>query len=106
MERIKGKRSTRRAQNTRTVNEASDFLTSSVNDQGQLTNLRDRLLVSNNELRRINDELDALIPAEEMEAEYITIADYDDQACLHFLLAGKSKHFRLLCVKLRALSLL
>lgn len=61
------------------MNEAYAALQTSTNDLAKLTNLRDRLLVGYQELRKINGKFVPLIPAKDMEAEYAAIADHDYQ---------------------------
>lgn len=77
---IKGKRSTRRAQITRIVNEASATLQSSTYDSVKHTILPDRLLTSNEDLRKTNEELHPLVPVDNIESWFASIAQYGDEA--------------------------
>nr|XP_037291926.1 uncharacterized protein LOC119187905 [Rhipicephalus microplus] len=62
MDRLKTKRSARRAQNTKLLQEVRSLLT------------------SNNELSKINDALEEHVADEELEAEYFAAAEYKDEA--------------------------
>lgn len=85
MERVKARRSTCHAQNLKIIDEASASLQSSNNDLSKFISIRDRLLTSNNELRRINNKIDPLIPADELKGGYTMAAEYGDQAVVMLL---------------------
>ncbi|XP_037504863.1 uncharacterized protein LOC119379630 [Rhipicephalus sanguineus] len=62
------------------MNEATTLLESDCNDRTALSKVIDKLIASRDELRKINAELDEVIPVEELEREYESAANYDDQA--------------------------
>ncbi|KAG0409986.1 hypothetical protein HPB47_012911, partial [Ixodes persulcatus] len=62
MERLKTKRTTRRAQNTRLINEASALLQNQDSTISQITTVAERLRANNDELRRLNEEFEGHIP--------------------------------------------
>ncbi|KAH7978782.1 hypothetical protein HPB49_006739 [Dermacentor silvarum] len=80
MDRLKTKRSARRAQNTKILQEARLLLTDPTVDKPKLSGIFDRLYASNNELSKLNDALEEHIADDELEAEYVTAAEYNDQA--------------------------
>ncbi|XP_040065111.1 uncharacterized protein LOC120838993 [Ixodes scapularis] len=80
MDRLKAKRSARRAQNTRLINDADTILNDPQTDLGRLHAVKDRLSASNIELDRINEELEPLLPTTELENEYASVAEYQDHA--------------------------
>lgn len=61
------------------IKDANTRLQHSNNDLSKFTSVRDRLLMSNDELRRINVETDPMIPADAVEEEFATAAEYNDQ---------------------------
>lgn len=80
MDRLKTKRAARRAQNTKLIQEARSLLTDPTADNPKLTGIYDRLSASNSELSKINDALEEHLADEELEAEYVAAAEYNDQA--------------------------
>ncbi|KAG0427727.1 hypothetical protein HPB47_025252, partial [Ixodes persulcatus] len=62
MERLKTKRTTRRPQNTRLINEASALLQNQDSTISQITTVAERLRANNDELRRLNEEFEGHIP--------------------------------------------
>ncbi|KAM7312621.1 uncharacterized protein ISCGN_009526 [Ixodes scapularis] len=80
MDRLKAKRSARRAQNTRLINDADTILNDPQTDLGRLHAVKNRLSASNIELDRINEELEPLLPTTELENEYASVAEYQDHA--------------------------
>ncbi|KAL1486658.1 hypothetical protein MTO96_046855, partial [Rhipicephalus appendiculatus] len=80
MDRLKTKRAARRAQSTRVINEATTLLQSDCNDRTTINKVIDKLVASRDKLRKINAELEDVIPVEELETEYVSAAHYEDQA--------------------------
>ncbi|XP_042150249.1 uncharacterized protein LOC121838218 [Ixodes scapularis] len=78
MERLKVRRASRRAQNTRLVNEVRASLTSPQPDVEALSVLYQRLKLSNTELVKLNEELEPLVPAEELSVECDAVMEYED----------------------------
>ncbi|KAH6937315.1 hypothetical protein HPB50_026727 [Hyalomma asiaticum] len=76
---MKAKRAARRTQSTRIINEATTLLESSCNDRTAITKVLDKLEVSRDELRKINAELEDVIPVENLERECESAANFDDQ---------------------------
>ncbi|XP_037558312.1 uncharacterized protein LOC119435583 [Dermacentor silvarum] len=79
MGRLKAKRSARRTQSTKIINEATTLLESGCNDRTAFSKVKDKLVASHDELRKINAELEDVIPVEDLEREYESAAHYDDQ---------------------------
>lgn len=77
---MKAKRSARRAQNTRLINDADTILNDPQTDLGRLHAVKDRLSASNIELHRINEDLEPLLPTTELKNEYALVAEYQDHA--------------------------
>ncbi|XP_037515027.1 neprilysin-1 [Rhipicephalus sanguineus] len=77
MDRLKQKRSSARAQNTKIINEATAILESDSVDRATIIALKERLTSSNEKLKKISDEMEDHIPTEELASEYA--ADYEDQ---------------------------
>ncbi|KAH7945148.1 hypothetical protein HPB49_007178 [Dermacentor silvarum] len=61
------------------MNEATKLLESDCNDRTAFGKLLDELAASPEELRKINAELEGVIPVEDLEREYASAAHYDDQ---------------------------
>ncbi|KAH7974168.1 hypothetical protein HPB49_010891 [Dermacentor silvarum] len=80
MDRLKTKRSARRAQNTKILQEAWLLLTDITMDKSKHSGIFDRLSASNNERSKLNDAHEEHIADDELEAEYVTAAEYTDQA--------------------------
>ncbi|KAH8024860.1 hypothetical protein HPB51_001891 [Rhipicephalus microplus] len=80
MNRLKTKRSARQAQNTKLLQEARSLLSDPTAGKPKLTGIYDRLSASNNELSKINDALEEHVAIEELEAEYVAAAEYNDEA--------------------------
>ncbi|KAH7974693.1 hypothetical protein HPB49_018167 [Dermacentor silvarum] len=79
MDCLKIKRLARRAQNTTILQEARLLLTDPTVDKPKLS-LQVYLSASNNELSKLNDALEEHIADDELEAAYVTTAEYNDQA--------------------------
>ncbi|XP_040066946.1 uncharacterized protein LOC120840458 [Ixodes scapularis] len=79
MDRLKTKRRVRRSQNTKIITDIMTALQSTTLDINSLKNLRDRLIASNEELRKVNEEIEPLITDADLEADYVAVADYEDQ---------------------------
>ncbi|XP_037518346.1 uncharacterized protein LOC119395132 [Rhipicephalus sanguineus] len=62
------------------MNEATTLLESDCNDRTALSKVIDKLVASRDELRKINADIEEVIPVEELEKEYESAANYDDQA--------------------------
>ncbi|KAH8035916.1 hypothetical protein HPB51_011014 [Rhipicephalus microplus] len=80
MDRLKTKRSARRAQNTKILQEAMSLLSYPTADKLKLTGIYDRLSANNNELSKINHALEEHITDKELKAEYVAAAEYNDKA--------------------------
>ncbi|KAM7312688.1 uncharacterized protein ISCGN_009593 [Ixodes scapularis] len=80
MERLKTKRTTRRAQNTRLDNEASALLQNQDSTISQITTVAERLRPNNDELRRLNEEFEGHIPDGSFETEFQAVVQYEDEA--------------------------
>ncbi|XP_075723992.1 uncharacterized protein LOC142766061 [Rhipicephalus microplus] len=80
MDRFKTKRSARRAQNTKLLQEAKSLLSDPTTDKPKLTGIYDRFSASINELSKINDALEEHVADEELEAKYVAAAEYNDEA--------------------------
>ncbi|KAH6920911.1 hypothetical protein HPB50_028098 [Hyalomma asiaticum] len=80
MDRLKQKRSSARAQNTKIINEATGILQSDSADRATLITLKERLTSSNDKLKKISEEMEDHIPTDEHASEYAAAADYEDQA--------------------------
>ncbi|XP_049519544.1 uncharacterized protein LOC119446773 [Dermacentor silvarum] len=79
MDRLKAKRSARRTQSTKIINEATTLLQSDCNDRTAFRKVIDKLVASRDELQKINAELEDVIPVDDLEREYESAAHYDDQ---------------------------
>ncbi|KAH6924813.1 hypothetical protein HPB50_025540 [Hyalomma asiaticum] len=80
MDRLKQKRSSARAQNTKIINEATAMLQSDSADIATLIALKERLTSSNDKLKQISEEIEDHIPKDDLASEYAAAADYEDQA--------------------------
>lgn len=80
MEKLKAKRTSRRSLNSRIINEASALLRSDSATHEQLDSIYERLKANNDELNKINVELESLIADEDFQAEYETVLEYEDNA--------------------------
>ncbi|XP_037557798.1 uncharacterized protein LOC119439930 [Dermacentor silvarum] len=80
MEKLKAKRTSRRSLNSRIINEASVLFRSDSATHEQLDSIYERLKANNDELNKINVELESLITDEEFQAEYETVLEYEDKA--------------------------
>lgn len=80
MDRLKPKRTARRALLTKLVNEAKAALQSTPPDLVSLQSVLQRLTTCEAELRAINTEMEPLIPTELLEAELETVLQYEDEA--------------------------
>ncbi|KAH7941259.1 hypothetical protein HPB49_011354 [Dermacentor silvarum] len=79
MDRLKAKCVARRTQSTKIINEATTLLKSGCNDRTAFSKVIDKLVASCDELRKINAELEDMIPVEDLEREHESAAHYDDQ---------------------------
>ncbi|XP_064462610.1 uncharacterized protein LOC135373316 [Ornithodoros turicata] len=79
MDRLKTNRSVRRTKNTKLVNEVCSLLQQPDVTVNALHSLRDRLIASNGELKQLNVQIDPLVADEDLEAEYSTVGDYEDE---------------------------
>ncbi|KAH6924052.1 hypothetical protein HPB50_010845 [Hyalomma asiaticum] len=73
-------RTSRRSVNTRLINEARALLSDETATADQLNTLYGRLKVNNDELNKINEELESYIADEEFVLEYNTVVEYEDSA--------------------------
>ncbi|XP_037515172.1 uncharacterized protein LOC119391568 [Rhipicephalus sanguineus] len=80
MDRLKGKRSARRAQNTKIIQEARLLLDSADVEIAKLSAVKERLAASNDQLSQIDELYEQYIPTENIEQEYTAIAEYQDEA--------------------------
>ncbi|XP_037508939.1 uncharacterized protein LOC119385602 [Rhipicephalus sanguineus] len=80
MDKLKMKRTTRRAQNTKLIQEASVLLENDDATVRQIDSIYERLKSNNEELKKINDEMESHISEEAFEAEYATVIEYEDNA--------------------------
>lgn len=78
MNRLKEKRTARRQQNTRLINEARSVLDTA--DIGTLASLRERLQANNDELEKLNVLFEEHIKDEEFTAEMEAVLKYEDAA--------------------------
>lgn len=78
MHKLKEKRTARRQQNTRIINEARTALDTA--DVETLGSLIERLQSNNDELSKLNAELEDAIPDEEFAAEFEAMMRYEDAA--------------------------
>lgn len=78
MEKIQAKRAVRRLQNTVVINEAITALETA--DAEELAAILHRLEISNGELRKLNEEMEARIAADAFEHEYTEVTQYNDRA--------------------------
>ncbi|XP_040076990.1 uncharacterized protein LOC120848986 [Ixodes scapularis] len=79
MNRLKKKRAVRRSRNIKLVNEIRPALESDPMDSKTLESLRNRLLASNEELRKVTEEIEPLIDDNDLEEDYNTVADFEDE---------------------------
>ncbi|XP_037505356.1 paramyosin-like [Rhipicephalus sanguineus] len=80
MDRLKMKRTTRRAQNTKLLQEASALLENDDATVRQIESIYERLKSNNEELKKINDEMESHISDETFEVEYATVIEHEDNA--------------------------
>ncbi|KAH6928144.1 hypothetical protein HPB50_012195 [Hyalomma asiaticum] len=66
MDRLKQKRSSARAQNTKIINEATAILQSASADRATLIALKERLTSSNDKPKQISEEMEDNIPPDEL----------------------------------------
>ncbi|KAL1479315.1 hypothetical protein MTO96_051950 [Rhipicephalus appendiculatus] len=62
------------------MNEAMSLLESDCNEQTTFSKVINKLVASRDELRKIDAELEEVIPVKELERVYESVAHYDDQA--------------------------
>ncbi|KAH7958678.1 hypothetical protein HPB49_004287 [Dermacentor silvarum] len=79
MDRLKAKRSARRTQSAKIINEATTLLESGCNDRTAFSKVIYKLVANRDELQEINAELEDVISVEDLEREYESAAHYDDQ---------------------------
>ncbi|KAH8039742.1 hypothetical protein HPB51_008580 [Rhipicephalus microplus] len=84
------KRSARRAQNTKLLQEARSLLSDPTTNKPKLTGIHDRLSASNNELSKVNDALEEHLVDEELEGKHVVAAEYNDKA-ISILAEGRCK---------------
>lgn len=82
MERLKARRSARRAQNTRIINDGHRVLQDPSPDIAKVRSIKERLTTNNAELLQIDGELEPLIPVEQLKQECIATAEYQDDAVM------------------------
>ncbi|XP_037529331.1 uncharacterized protein LOC119406672 [Rhipicephalus sanguineus] len=80
MDKLKAKRTSRRPLNSRIINEASALLRNDSATHEQLDSIYERLKTNNDELNKINNELESVITDEDFQSEYETILEYEDNA--------------------------
>ncbi|XP_037528988.1 uncharacterized protein LOC119406321 [Rhipicephalus sanguineus] len=80
MDKLKAKRTSRRSLNSRIINEASALLRNDSATHEQLDSIYERLKTNNDELNKINNELESVITDEDFQSEYETILEYEDNA--------------------------
>ncbi|XP_064462538.1 uncharacterized protein LOC135373242 [Ornithodoros turicata] len=80
MERAKQKRASRRRQVTKLIGEASTVIANESTDRMLLESLLERLRVNNEELTRLNNELEQYLKEDEMESELGIALQYEDNA--------------------------
>ncbi|KAH6925892.1 hypothetical protein HPB50_011750 [Hyalomma asiaticum] len=80
MERLRSKRTSRRSMNTRLINEARALLSDEAATVDQLNTIYGRLKVNNDELNKINDELESHIAVDECGEAQNTVVEHDDNA--------------------------
>ncbi|XP_064479363.1 uncharacterized protein LOC135392584 [Ornithodoros turicata] len=91
MDRLLGsKRSARRAQNTKLVNEVDALLKQSDVTETAFIAFRDRLTASNDPLKQLNVQIEPHLANDELEAEFTTVNDYEDQ-CVKVLSEIRSR---------------
>ncbi|XP_077523492.1 uncharacterized protein LOC144134453 [Amblyomma americanum] len=78
MQRSKEKRTARRQQNTKLINEAKAAL--GATDIGTLCSLIERLAANNDELLKLNAELEDSVADEDFASEFETVMRYEDAA--------------------------
>ncbi|XP_037555940.1 uncharacterized protein LOC119432862 [Dermacentor silvarum] len=79
MDRLKAKRSARQTQSTKIINQVTTLLESGCNDRTAFSKVIDKLVASHDKLRKINAELEDVIPVEDLEREYESAAHYHNQ---------------------------
>ncbi|KAG0445369.1 hypothetical protein HPB47_016219 [Ixodes persulcatus] len=82
MERLKARRSARRAQNTSIVNDASRILQDSIPDLARVRSIKDRLTTSHAELQLLDGEIEPLIPTQKLERECTATAEIQDEVVM------------------------
>ncbi|XP_037526117.1 paramyosin-like [Rhipicephalus sanguineus] len=80
MDKLKMKRTKRRAQNTKLIKEASAVLENDDATVRHIDSIYERLKSNNEELKKINDEMESHISDETFEAEYATVIEHEDNA--------------------------
>ncbi|KAG0431050.1 hypothetical protein HPB47_022146 [Ixodes persulcatus] len=74
------KRTTRRAQNTKLINEASALLQNQDSTISQIATVAERLRANNDEFRRLNEEFEGHIPDGSFETKFQAVVQYEDEA--------------------------
>ncbi|XP_064469797.1 uncharacterized protein LOC135384529 [Ornithodoros turicata] len=80
MERAKQKRASRRRQVTKLIGEASTVIANESPDRMLLESLLERLRVSNEELKQLNNEFEQYLKDDDIESELDTALEYEDNA--------------------------
>ncbi|XP_064469989.1 uncharacterized protein LOC135384731 [Ornithodoros turicata] len=80
MERLKHKRAARRAQVTKLIIEVTELRGDPTVSKTTLNGLLARLVASDSDLRKTNDEIEPLIKDDDLAAEYESIIAYEEQA--------------------------
>ncbi|XP_064469845.1 uncharacterized protein LOC135384579 [Ornithodoros turicata] len=80
MDRLKHKRTARRTQITKLVNEVAELRGNNSVSKAALNGLLNRLVANDSDLRQINKDVEPLIKEEDLEEEYTTMITYEDQA--------------------------
>ncbi|XP_077564311.1 uncharacterized protein LOC144179743 [Haemaphysalis longicornis] len=79
MDRLKAKRSARRAQATKILTEVTALIESGCSDRLALRKVLDKLMASREELSKIDAQVEDAVPVEELEREYESAAHYNDK---------------------------
>ncbi|XP_064479339.1 uncharacterized protein LOC135392562 [Ornithodoros turicata] len=80
MERLKHKRAARRAQVTKLIHEVTELRSDHTVTKTTLNGLLARLVASDGDLRKANEEIEPLVKDDDLAAEYEVIIGYEEQA--------------------------
>ncbi|XP_077552297.1 uncharacterized protein LOC144166631 [Haemaphysalis longicornis] len=78
MERLRAKRAARRVQVIKVLTEATGLIESGCSERTSNRKVVDKLVAIHEELRKINAKLEDVIPVEELERDYESVAHYND----------------------------